>query len=97
VKRTAAEERIYRANKDAMYRRDNWHCRHCNNSHYLTPHHIVFQSQGGKDDLDNLVTLCIWCHNAVHDGNLEVAVKKVCSKFSGSYTVEFKRKNGWKP
>jgi 5-methylcytosine-specific restriction endonuclease McrA len=76
----------YDKNKQAMYRRDNWRCRHCNSSHNLTPHHIVFQSQGGTDDLDNLVTLCIVCHNAVHDGNLSVKTMDL-----------FIRKNGWKP
>ena len=83
-------------NYEAMYRRDRWRCRHCDTTHNLTPHHIVFRSHGGTDDLDNLITLCLRCHDAVHMGMLEILVGEVCSKFEGSYTVEFKRK-GWKP
>jgi 5-methylcytosine-specific restriction endonuclease McrA len=29
-------------------------------------HHIVHRSQGGSDELDNLVTLCRYCHDRVH-------------------------------
>ena len=70
-KRTAGRAE-YEQNKRAMYRRDRWRCRSCNDSHNLTPHHIKFQSQGGGDDLDNLITLCIACHNKVHDGKLDI-------------------------
>lgn len=86
----------YERNKRLMYRRDGWHCRHCNTTQNLTPHHIELRSQGGMDDLDNLITLCLHCHNSVHDGTLAIIVSEVCSKFEGSYTVEFKRR-GWKP
>ena len=42
----------------AVYQRDNWHCRHCNNSNGLDPHHVKFASAGGTDTLDNLIALC---------------------------------------
>jgi 5-methylcytosine-specific restriction endonuclease McrA len=96
-KRSFEELRVYENNKAAMYRRDNWHCRCCNRSDTLTPHHIVFQSQGGTDDLDNLVTLCVKCHDDVHEGRLKIEVKEVCSKFEGSYTLKFTRGEGGKP
>jgi hypothetical protein len=63
----------------------------------LTPHHIVYRSQGGTDDLDNLVTLCMKCHDDVHGGRLKVELHEVCSKFAGSYTLKFRRLEGWKP
>ncbi len=80
-----------------VYERDNWHCRSCNNTQSLQPHHIKFRSHGGKDVLDNLVTLCWNCHRAVHDGFLKCWIEEVCSKFEGSYTVKFERLRGWKP
>lgn len=78
----------------AVYQRDDWHCRHCNCSSSLTPHHVVFQSAGGSDTLDNLLTLCIKCHNDVHEGRLIVWVKMKTPK---NLVVRFLRQEGWKP
>lgn len=33
-------------------------------------HHIVFRSQGGTDDLENLLLLCAGCHADIHTGKL---------------------------
>lgn len=33
---------------------------------FLEVHHIEFLSQGGKDELDNMVALCPNCHRKVH-------------------------------
>lgn len=33
----------------------------------LTVHHKIHRSQGGTDDLDNLVTLCRTCHDREHN------------------------------
>ena len=54
------------------FERDKYHCRHCNNTNGLHPHHIVYRSAGGKDELDNLVTVCWICHRQIHDGFLAV-------------------------
>jgi predicted HNH restriction endonuclease len=40
----------------------------------LHPHHVEYRSAGGEDELDNLVTLCAWCHAALHDGHLSIEV-----------------------
>ena len=32
----------------------------------LQVHHIVERSEGGTDDFDNLIALCIMCHSDVH-------------------------------
>ena len=29
-------------------------------------HHIIFKSQGGKDEISNLVALCRECHDVAH-------------------------------
>lgn len=51
-----------------VYRRDGWRCRNpdCRSPRNLTPHHIVPKSRGGADTEDNLLTLCVYCHSAVH-------------------------------
>lgn len=86
----------------AVYKRDGWRCRHCRSmSDGITPHHIVFRSQGGKDTLDNLLTLCFICHRAVHDHNLELEVESILSVDTDppilNPQVTFIRKNGWSP
>ena len=32
----------------------------------LQVHHIVLKSEGGKDELDNAIALCLTCHTDVH-------------------------------
>ena len=61
--------------------RDNYTCQHCGARHTrLEVHHIVFRSQGGSDDLDNLITLCEDCHHNLHKGKVKLKVK--CKKKS---------------
>ena len=80
----------YERNKLDMYRRDSYHCRLCKTTHNLTPHHIVFRSQGGTDDLSNLLTLCLRCHDAVHAGTLMLGVLEGREATSDTI-VSFKR------
>jgi 5-methylcytosine-specific restriction endonuclease McrA len=77
-----------------LYLRDSHGCRHCKSRNNLTPHHVKFRSQGGTDNLDNLITLCMVCHNAVHAGNLTL---DVISLENNNLRVHFTRNNGWKP
>lgn len=57
-----------------VYERDKWTCRdcgvHCHNKiqsrgcrgQRIQAHHIVSRRDGGKDEIDNLMTLCMSCH-----------------------------------
>lgn len=46
---------------------DHWRCRGCG-ADTIQPHHIIFRSQGGKDDITNVILLCPECHaRADHD------------------------------
>lgn len=36
-------------------------------------HHVKFRSQLGRDEANNLVTLCFKCHMKLHDGDKEIA------------------------
>lgn len=74
AKRTALEQKVYNRNKALAYQRDGWKCRCCKSRNSLTPHHVVYQSHGGTDDLFNLLTLCINCHDDVHAGRMKLEV-----------------------
>jgi hypothetical protein len=56
-----------------VLRRDGWKCRKCG-WRQVSVHHIIFRSDGGKDESWNLVCLCEVCHNAVHAYELFISV-----------------------
>lgn len=78
----------------AVYNRDGWHCRHCNKNSELHPHHVIFKSAGGPDDLNNLLTLCAKCHDDVHGGRLRIEVLRLTAN---NLVVKLWRLEGWKP
>lgn len=85
----------------AVYKRDGWQCRNCKSRNGLDPHHVTFQSQGGLDSLDNLLTLCRKCHDGIHRGDIVVELigrtrdnifvrfwkRELWSKYQGSKDV----------
>ena len=61
--------------KARVLNRDNYKCQICKGKHKdskLEVHHIIFRSQGGSDEAENLITLCHTCHKALHDGIIKV-------------------------
>ena len=55
----------------ATLMRDGYQCQHCDKKNTrLEAHHIIYTSQGGKDTLDNLITLCAKCHDKIHKGKI---------------------------
>jgi len=63
----------FASRKEAVRHRDNYTCQICKakgKNVALDVHHIIFKSQGGTDNEDNLVTLCKKCHNDIHAGKL---------------------------
>ena len=63
--------------KAMVLNRDNYTCQCCRGKHKdskLEVHHIVFRSNGGSDEQENLVTLCHTCHKALHDGKLNISL-----------------------
>ena len=62
----------------ACLMRDRYTCQYCRKREMrLEAHHIVFRSQGGKDTLDNLLTLCDQCHHHLHEGKITLKVTGV--------------------
>lgn len=48
-----------------VFERDNWHCVLCGErfaESLLHVHHVKYRSRGGGHELENLVTLCRYCH-----------------------------------
>ncbi|MBZ5751924.1 RNA-guided endonuclease IscB [Metabacillus rhizolycopersici] len=67
----------YANTKAYVLTRDGYCCQHCKGKtkdKRLEVHHIIFRSENGSDEEDNLLTLCKTCHDALHRG--EVALKK---------------------
>ena len=57
--------------KAKVLNRDGYTCQHCKGRRKdsrLEVHHIIYRSNGGSDEEDNLITLCHTCHKGVHIG-----------------------------
>lgn len=62
----------WRLRRKECYARDNWTCQDCgvkcvgaresDDKRRIQAHHVVARSEGGGDELENLVTLCASCH-----------------------------------
>lgn len=48
--------------RKAVLNRDNYTCRSCRRKDNLTVDHIVQLSQGGTNSMENMQTLCRYCH-----------------------------------
>lgn len=60
--------------KAMVLNRDGYKCQCCKGKHKdskLEVHHIIFRSEGGSDEAENLITLCHTCHKALHDGKIK--------------------------
>ena len=68
--------------KEMVLNRDDYTCQYCKGKRKdskLEVHHIVFRSQGGSDNQENLITLCHTCHSLLHSGKIgldKVGVKR---------------------
>jgi 5-methylcytosine-specific restriction endonuclease McrA len=56
----------YKALSREVLGRDSWRCQNCGTSENLQVHHIQARSKLGPDSLENLITLCAGCHEALH-------------------------------
>ncbi len=72
----------------ACLMRDNFACQKCGKKEtLLSAHHIVWTSKGGKDSIYNLITLCVSCHEKVHEsgesGKVKIKGGKVVTGMDG--------------
>lgn len=62
----------------ACLMRDSYICQYCGKGKVrLEAHHIQFREHGGKDTLENLLTLCARCHHSLHEGKITLKVTGV--------------------
>ncbi|MBC8234932.1 HNH endonuclease [bacterium] len=61
----------------ATLMRDDYQCTQCNKKSNLDAHHIIWKEHGGKDTIENLITLCKQCHKKVHKEKLKLNVEGV--------------------
>ena len=58
---------LNRSLRDRVFDRDGMLCQWCKvPGGRLDPHHILPRGRGGKDELDNLVSLHRLCHDYIH-------------------------------
>ncbi len=68
----------YANTKAYVLARDGYQCQYCKakkSGTKLEVHHIIFRSQGGSDDEENLITLCEPCHTKLHAGVINPSLK----------------------
>lgn len=64
--------------KAKVLNRDNYTCQNCKGKHKdskLEVHHIIYRSNGGSDEEENLITLCHTCHSGIHHGVVKLGLK----------------------
>ncbi len=66
MKRIKLGKRIYRRLMKRVLERDGWRCQKCGSIENLQVHHQIRRSRQGNDSLENLVTLCAYCHMEEH-------------------------------
>jgi hypothetical protein len=68
---------VTKAKRRLVYARDGQRCAvpGCHYTHGLDIHHLVFQANGGKHHLSNLILLCSVHHQLLHDKKLIITGK----------------------
>jgi 5-methylcytosine-specific restriction endonuclease McrA len=56
----------YKRLRQQVLLRDGWRCQSCGTMSNLGIHHIQFRSHSGEDSEENLITLCVCCHEEMH-------------------------------
>ena len=70
----------------ACLRRDGWRCLICQRP-AATAHHLVSVGAGGKNDLNNLFSVCQLCHARIHDGH--VARQRLYDLLTERYAYDY--------
>lgn len=89
--------------KNEVLKLDSHACRSClSKSKGLHVHHIVYRSEGGQHLIENLITLCFYCHDMVHSDKdkyqpLLKLIADMRSKGDKQITLKrLERANEWK-
>lgn len=66
MKRRPAKNPMPAGLRDEVIAADGKKCRMCRSRQDLHVHHVLYRSQGGEHIRENLLTLCMSCHDIVH-------------------------------
>jgi 5-methylcytosine-specific restriction endonuclease McrA len=70
--------RLHENLRKATLLRDDFRCQQCHvKNTRLEVHHIKPSSEGGKNTIKNLITLCSKCHSHIHSGKIRLKTKGV--------------------
>ena len=64
--------------REMVLNRDNYTCQYCKGKHKdgkLEVHHIIYRSNCGSNDENNLITLCHTCHRLLHSRDIKLNIK----------------------
>jgi 5-methylcytosine-specific restriction endonuclease McrA len=81
--RIKLEGAAYQAFKKTVHETDRWRCVVCRRIKPLTVHHLRKRSQLRLDTLENCVSLCFNCHEAVERGQLRLRLADLAGRTSG--------------
>lgn len=80
AKKVAASKKAERECYAAVDKRDGHCCRVCHARvggigmlQAVHHHHLVYRSRGGGHDTNNVISLCVKCHGAVHNGEMQLS------------------------
>lgn len=105
AKKIAADKKAERECYAQVDRRDSHCCRVCHARvggigmlQAVHHHHIVYRSKGGDHDTANVVSLCVKCHHAIHNGELRITGDADARNSIGvlcGLTLEKAGESGW--
>ena len=64
--RLRLDREAYRELCREVLERDGWRCQSCGRTEDLQVHHIKPRSRLGDDSAENLIALCVKCHQDAH-------------------------------
>ncbi len=99
IKRIKLTKAAYRRLVKRVLGRDQWRCQKCGAVKDLQVHHREHRSQLGDDSLENLVTLCAYCHMEEHEqlSYSKAAMRQMGVRSTREITYQVDREtNAWK-
>lgn len=77
--------------KVKIFNRDGWKCQWTSEKHWgeLDVHHIIPRSLGGKNEKENLITVCRKCHDEIELLPYAIRVKKCQDILSEKYGYKY--------
>jgi 5-methylcytosine-specific restriction endonuclease McrA len=66
MSRQRLEPEAYKRLRLEVLARDRWQCQFCGKPTNLEVHHQQSRARGGKDQIDNLISVCSSCHRQMH-------------------------------